>query len=89
MFTRWGYPDWFSPLVGAAEIAGAIGLLFRKVAFFSAIWLIAVMTGALVTLLTHRGDPLGWGATPSVYILILSAIAAARWADRIGTVSLK
>jgi putative oxidoreductase len=82
LFAGWGYPAWCSRLIGVAEMGGAIGLLVPKIAFYAAILLAAVMTGALVTLLTHLGGPLGWGATPTVYIVILSGIAAGRRKER-------
>lgn len=85
-FVEWGYPAWFSMVVGAGEVAGAVGLLVPRLAFYAALLLCVIMMGALVTLLTHRGGPFGWGATPAVYIILLSVVAAARWKQRAASV---
>lgn len=78
LFAGWGYPAWFSMVVGIAEVCGAIALLVPAVAFYAATLLAVIMAGALVTLLRHSGGPLGWGATPAVYIVLLIIIAALR-----------
>jgi putative oxidoreductase len=78
LFTGWGYPSWMSTATGVAEVAGALGLLFPRFAFYAAVLLLAVMLGALATLLGHRGGPMGWGATPLIYIVLLTGIAMAR-----------
>ena len=46
--------------------------------------LIAVMIGALVTLLTHPGGKMGWGGTPMVYIVLLTIVGVMRWRERAG-----
>jgi putative oxidoreductase len=78
LFTGWGYPSWMSTATGVVEVAGAVGLLVPRLAFYAAMLLLTVMFGALVTLIDHRGGPLGWGGTPLVYIVLLVGIAAAR-----------
>ena len=82
LFVAWGYAAWFSPVIGIAEVAGAVALLVPRLAFYGALFLAAVMTGALVTLLTHPGGPLGWGATPAVYVVLLAVVATVRWRER-------
>lgn len=81
LFIGWGYPAWFTYVVGVAEVAGVIGLFIPRVARYAAVLLTAVMVGAFVTLFTHRGGPLGWGATPLVYIVMLTVVGIARWRD--------
>jgi putative oxidoreductase len=80
LFTGWGYPAWFSLVVGIVEVCGAIALLVPAIAFYAATLLAVVMAGALVTLLRHPQGPLGWGRTPSVYIILLIIIAV--WRSR-------
>jgi uncharacterized membrane protein YphA (DoxX/SURF4 family) len=65
-------------VVGIAEVCGAIALLVPAVALYAATLLAVVMAGALITLLRHPDGPLGWGATPSVYIILLIIIAVCR-----------
>lgn len=49
MFAKWGYPAWFSYLIGVAEVAGAIGLLIPKLTKYAIIGLTLVMFGAAYT----------------------------------------
>jgi putative oxidoreductase len=84
LFVGWGYPSWLSMVVGTAEVLGAIGLLVPRFAFYGALLLWIVMMGALLTLLIHPGGPMGWGATPTVYLILLSIVGAARWKQGIG-----
>ena len=80
LFMGWGYPVWFSYVVGAVEVSGALGLLAPRLASYAAMLLGTVMVGALVTLLTHPGS-MGW-RTPAVHIVLLTALAVARWKGR-------
>jgi putative oxidoreductase len=82
LFAGWGYPPWVSMVVGIAEVCGAIALLVPAVALYAATLLAVVMAGALITLLRHPDGPLGWGATPSVYIILLIIIAVCRSRQR-------
>jgi len=89
-FTRWGYPLWFVPVVGAVEAVAAVGLLFGTreghVAAAAALLLAATMSGAVLThLVTADG---GW---PFPLILLLLSLIVARiqfpaleawWAER-------
>lgn len=83
-FVNWGYPAVFTRVVGVAEVAGGITLLFPRSAFYGAVWLGIIMCSAATTLATHRGVPPGWPPTaPSVYAAILSLIAVYRWSDKV------
>lgn len=53
-FQRWGYPDWFRPVVGAAELASAALLLVPRLAAYGAALFAAVMLGAIYTHATHN-----------------------------------
>ena len=85
LFAGWGYPAWMSFVVGAAELIGAVALFIPRFALGGVAILGTVMAGALVTLLLHRGGPMGWGATPAIHLALLSAIAAIRLSRRRGT----
>ena len=76
LFALWGYPVWFSYVVGATEVVGALCLLVPSLAVRAALMLSVIMISATITLLTHPG-PLGW-ITPVIHLLILIGIAAAR-----------
>lgn len=80
LFVGWGYPVWFSYVVGALEIGGAVCLLVPGIAVRAALMLSLIMIGATVTLLTQPG-PMGW-ATPVIHLVILIGIASARHKSR-------
>lgn len=71
-FSSWGYPVWGAGVVGVAELVGVVLLLVPRTAPFAAGGLIAIMIGALATVLVHHSD-LGWFA-PALHITLLSAI---------------
>lgn len=72
------HPPWLSQVIGGAELAGAIGLLVTRLARYAAAGLGVIMTGALVTLLTHPGGKMGWGGTPLTYLTLLLVVGYAR-----------
>jgi putative oxidoreductase len=80
MFRTWGYPDGFYLVIGAIEVVGGIGLLIPKLASFSALTLAAVMAGAAATQLLRGGRN---GVGEIVFMLLLLAVAALRWRDRL------
>ncbi len=53
-FAHWGYAAWFLYVIGAIEVAGAIGLVIPCVAGFSALLLGVTMLGASLTHLVHH-----------------------------------
>jgi putative oxidoreductase len=53
-FQRWGYPDWFRPVVGVAELASTALLLVPPLAAYGAALFAAVMVGAIFTHATHN-----------------------------------
>jgi len=59
MFMAWGYPAWFATVIGALELAGAVGVLIPRIAHLAAAGLFIIMTGALYTVLTNENQ-LGW-----------------------------
>ena len=47
-FTHFHLPLWFMTFIGACEIAGAIGLLIRRLSALAAVGLAIIMIGAIV-----------------------------------------
>ena len=52
-FTTWGIPIWMMHVIGAAEAAGAIGLLLPRTRLAAAFALFLLMIGGLLTHLTY------------------------------------
>ena len=72
-FAAWGYPDWFRVLIGAAEVAGGLGLLLPRTASLAAAGLGVVMVGAVWTHLGHGEIPKA--SVPFVILGLLAAVA--------------
>jgi putative oxidoreductase len=72
LFDKVGLGQWFRYLTGMLEVAGAIGLLISRYAFYAAILLALVMVGATIANLTV----LGVSPAPTVVLLVLSGIIA-------------
>jgi uncharacterized membrane protein YphA (DoxX/SURF4 family) len=77
LFTGWGLPQWFLPVVGHIEIVGGVALLIPRLSFYGALLLGGVMIGAIGTLLIHPTPNFGL-TLPAVYIVLLIAIATTR-----------
>jgi putative oxidoreductase len=79
MFARWGYPDHFYLVIGAAEVLAGLALLVPKTAAPAALVLIVIMIGAGVT--HARFDEMH--RLPQIVIMsaLLAAVAYGRWAD--------
>lgn len=75
-FYRFGYPDWFRVLIGAAEVGGAIMLLVPRGAFFASIILGVIMTGAVTTHLRF-GETLP-AMVPLALFVLVAAVGYAR-----------
>ena len=75
-FVDWGYAPWFASVIGAAEIAGGIGLFIPKISMLAAFGLVSVMLGAIATHLLN-GEA-GHIVTPLIYLAVLSAIIVLR-----------
>ena len=54
-FETWGYPAWFQYLTGAAEVAAGVGFLVRRTRFLAAAAVIAIMLGAIYTVVANDG----------------------------------
>jgi putative oxidoreductase len=77
LFDDIGIGQWFRYVVGALEVAGAVGLLIPRLAGLAALGLVGVMAGAAVTdaFIVEDGNP-----TAPLVLLVLSAIVA--WGRR-------
>jgi len=83
-FVQWGYPAWFSAVVGAGEIAAAVLLTLPRRRFLGAVILVALMTGAVTTHIVDHNTLSDSIAAPIE--LVLASIAAlihwpADWRD--------
>ena len=67
-FTRFGMPLWFMYFIGAAELAGAIGIHVQRVRIWALFGLMLIMLGAIGSHLVF--DP-PQAAAPAVILLVL------------------
>jgi putative oxidoreductase len=81
LFAGWGFPIWFSYLIGALEIIGGACLLVPRLASYAAVLLCTILGGAVVTLIAHP-TPKFSPILPAVYIVLFVLIAVARRRDR-------
>ena len=75
VFNKVGLGQWFRYLTGVLEVAGAIGLLISRSAFYAAILLALVMVGAIIAHLTVLGTS---PAAPIVLLALSGTIAYLR-----------
>lgn len=52
-FAMMGLPAWFGYLIGAAEVAGGIGIWVRKTSWLAAAGLVVIMLGAIYFHVTY------------------------------------
>ena len=81
MFEGWGYPAWFSFVIGAGELGLALVLLVPRFASYAATGLIVIMLGALGTVLVHSGGRMG-PEPPLIHLVLLTIILVSRWKIR-------
>jgi putative oxidoreductase len=72
MFDKVGLGQWFRYFTSLLEVAGAIGLLIPRYAFYAAVLLAIVMVGAIIAHVTV----LGGSPAPAAVLLVLSGIIA-------------
>lgn len=78
-----GLGQWFRYLVGALELAGAVGLVVPRLARPAALGLAAVMVGAIFTnLFVIDGGPLT--LTPAILLVLLLVVARGRRPRTVG-----
>lgn len=78
-FTHFHLPLWFMTFIGVCEIAGAVGLLIRRVSALAAACLAIIMLGAIYMHLTYDAPPM---AAPAAVLLVLMGFVA--WQRRPG-----
>jgi putative oxidoreductase len=72
MFNKVGLGQWFRYFTGLLEVAGGIGLLMSRYAFYAAVLLGIVMVGAIIAEVAVLGD----SPAPAAVLLVLSGIIA-------------
>ncbi|WP_269510417.1 DoxX family protein [Burkholderia sp. IMCC1007] len=70
-YARWGYPGWFHYVTAASELLAALLLIVPATRVLGAILGIAVMTGAVATVLRHR--EYAHAVPPSIVLLLTAA----------------
>lgn len=72
-FAILGLPGWFGYFIGAAELAGAVGLYWRRTATLAGAGLAIIMMGAIYFHLVYT--PISAGI-PAIVLLILATTVA-------------
>ena len=76
MFATIGIGQWFRYVVGALEIAGAVGVLVSRLSGLAALGLLCLMAGAILT----NGLVLGTSPLLPIVLMLVSALVAwGRW----------
>lgn len=79
MFDDIGVGQWFRFVVGALEVAGAVGVLIPRLAWLAALGLAGVMAGAVVTtVFVLDANPV----VPAVLLVVCALFARARYLRR-------
>ena len=73
MFATIGIGQWFRYMVGALEIAGAVGVLVPRLSGLAALGLVCLMAGATLT------NVLVLGASPLLPLVLLALSALVAW----------
>lgn len=79
-FAKIGLGQWFRYLIGALELAGAIGLLIPRLTAPAALGLVGLMVGAIITHVLVL-QPVALAIGPAVVGVVLVLVARARWAQ--------
>ena len=75
-FNKMGYSPAFRLFIGAAELAGAIGLLIPRLATAAAVGLAIIMAGAVYV--TVAGGEARHAAAPAILLILLGVVGYAR-----------
>jgi uncharacterized membrane protein len=82
-FKALGLPAWFGYLIGACEVAGAVGLFITPLRALAASGLGVILLGAVYFHVTH--PPLGAGLPALIFLLLASWIATRSRAGGVAT----
>ena len=77
-FVNWGYPAWFSVVIGACELVGAVLLTLPRRRFLGAVILVAIMTGAVTTHIVDH-DMLADHFTAPIELALAGIAALTQW----------
>src|SRR5437762_3117690 len=77
-FVHWGYPAWFSYLIGGAEILAAVLLILPRRRFLGAVLLVLILTGAVATHIINH-DTLSDSIAAPLHLVLAGVVALANW----------
>jgi len=77
-FVHWGYPAWFSMVVGGCELIAAVLLTLPRRRFLGAVILVALMTGAVTTHIVNH-DTLANSIAAPIELVLASIAALTQW----------
>jgi len=77
-FVAWGYPAWFSVVIGACELVAAVLLTLPRRRFLGAVILVAIMTGAVTTHIVDH-DMLADHFTAPIELVLAGIAALTQW----------
>jgi uncharacterized membrane protein YphA (DoxX/SURF4 family) len=77
-FVYWGYPAWFSYVVGAGELLAAVLLILPRRRFLGAVLLVLIMTGAVATHIINHNTLSDSIAAP-IQLVLAGVVALANW----------
>lgn len=80
LFATIGLGQWFQYLVGALELAGAVGLLIPRLCGLAALGLAGIMVGVVIVHLTVL-PPATQALFPAALGLLFVLISSARWSQ--------
>lgn len=80
LFATIGLGQWFQYLIGALELAGAVGLLIPRLCGLAAMGLAGLMAGVVIAHLTVL-PPATQALFPAALGLLFALISAARWSQ--------
>jgi uncharacterized membrane protein YphA (DoxX/SURF4 family) len=77
-FVKWGYPAWFSPVIGASELVAAVLLILPRRRFLGAVMLVAILTGAVTTHIVNH-DSLADSIAAPIELVLAGIAALTHW----------
>ena len=77
-FVAWGYPAWFSVVIGACELVAAVLLTLPRRRFLGAVILVAILTGAVTTHIVDH-DMLADHFTAPIELVLAGIAALTQW----------
>jgi uncharacterized membrane protein YphA (DoxX/SURF4 family) len=77
-FVAWGYPAWFSMVIGGLELLAAVMLVLPRRRFLGAALLMFILTGAVATHIINH-DSLADSVSAPVHLVLAGILALAYW----------